>query len=66
MQFFQLPSSSIQTFSSALSSHTSSVNFPPLMSETKFQSIQNHRHNYIYLYANFHAFGQQKKGRIEA
>jgi hypothetical protein len=33
----------------------------PLMSETKFQTIQNHMQNYIIVYSNFYIFTQQTR-----
>jgi hypothetical protein len=48
--------SSVQTTSSAHCSQICSAYVFPLMSETKFTPIQNHRQNYSFVYFNFYLF----------
>jgi hypothetical protein len=40
-------------------SQTASICVPPLMLETKFRTIRNHRQNYSIVYSNFYVFRQQ-------
>jgi hypothetical protein len=46
---------------SASCSQTLWVYVPPLMSESKFHTIQNHRQNYSHVYSNFYVFWQQMR-----
>jgi hypothetical protein len=56
-----LHSSSAQIISSATCSQTLSVCVPPLMSETSFTPIQNHRQNYSFVFSNFYVFTQRTR-----
>jgi hypothetical protein len=54
-----LQPSSVQTFSSAPSSQTSSICATSLMSETKFRTHTKHKQNCGFLYSSFYVFRQQ-------
>jgi hypothetical protein len=51
----------VQIFSSEPCSQTPSIYCPPLMSETSFTPIQNHRQNYSFEYFKFYVFRQQTR-----
>jgi hypothetical protein len=49
----------VQIVTSAHCSQTPSVYIPPLMSETSFTPIDNHRQNYSFVCSDFYVFRQQ-------
>jgi hypothetical protein len=59
-----LHSSSVQIFSSAPCPQTPSVYVPPLMSETKFHAIQNHRKNYIIYIQMFKLLDSRREDKM--
>jgi hypothetical protein len=56
--------SSVQIFSLAPCSQTSSIYVLPLIWKNKFHIIHNHRHNYILEYSNYCEFRQQTRSPV--